>query len=398
MIKLLHFVHTTLDLRQPHAVLAACIDLGKAFNQVDHSLVIQDLYDMKTPPWLLRIMISYLSGRSMILSYNGEKSAQKWLPGGGPQGAYLGGLIFIIKYNGALLRPQVPRQITQNIDPKSKSQSVKVKFVDDGVVAVSVNLKSSVVPDPVVRPRPNNYHERTGHVLPVKNNLLQCYISEAEEFTTDNKMVINKQKTKVISFTKSKKWDFPPELRFSDGTEIECVPSIKMVGVLVSHDLKWSKNTEYICGKARSKLWILRRMKNLDLNFFQLFDVYSKEIRSIVEMAVPVWNPGITKQQAVDIERIQKLAFKIILQDKYQNYELACTFFATDTLEKRRTTLCYRFAVKNSKSDHSFFTNVVNHAKTRQTGNKVYEYKCNFERFRKSSIPYLARLLNSHNN
>ena len=143
LIKLLHFVHNTLDLRQPHAVLAACIDLSKAFNRVDHSLVIQDLYDMKTPPWLLRIMISYLSGRSMILSYNGEKSAQKWLPGGGPQGAYLGGLIFIIKYNGALLRPQVPRQITQNIDPKSKSQSVKVKFVDDGVVAVSVNCSET---------------------------------------------------------------------------------------------------------------------------------------------------------------------------------------------------------------------------------------------------------------
>ena len=46
------------------------------------------------------------------------------------------------------------------------------KIVDDGVMAVSVNLKSSVVPDPVVRPRPNDYHEKTGHVLPVKNNLL----------------------------------------------------------------------------------------------------------------------------------------------------------------------------------------------------------------------------------
>ena len=72
LIKLLHFVHTTLDLRQPHAVLAACIDLSKAFNRVDHLLVVEDLYDMHTPPWLLRIVISYLSGRSMILTYNVE--------------------------------------------------------------------------------------------------------------------------------------------------------------------------------------------------------------------------------------------------------------------------------------------------------------------------------------
>ena len=396
LFKILHFVHNTLDLRQPHAVLAACIDLSKAFNRVDHSLVIQDLYDMKTPPWLLRIVISYLSGRSMILTYNGEKSAQKWLPGGGPQGAYLGGLIFIIKYNGALLRPLIPRHIEDQA-PKSKSKSIAVKFVDDGTVAVSVNLKTSIVPDPVVRPRPHNYHERTGHVLPDEQNLLQDYIREAEQFATNNKMVINKQKTKIMSFTKSKKWDFPPELKFSDGTEIECVSAFKLVGVIVTQDLKWSQNTEYICKKARTKLWILRRMKNMELDIFQLFDIYSKEIRSILEMSVPVWHSGITKQQSGDIERVQKLAFKIILQERYQNYELACETFATETLENRRTKLCYRFAVKNLKSDHPFFSKVDANVKTRHARNSVYEYKCNFGRFRKSSIPYLARLLNSYN-
>ena len=42
LIKLLHFVHSTLDMRKPHTVLAACIDLSKAFNRCDHSIVIQD--------------------------------------------------------------------------------------------------------------------------------------------------------------------------------------------------------------------------------------------------------------------------------------------------------------------------------------------------------------------
>ena len=80
-------------------MLAACIDLGKAFNTVEHSLVIQDLYDMITPAWLLRIVMSYLSNRSMYLTFNGATSTQKMLPGGGPQGAYLGGIIFIVTYN-----------------------------------------------------------------------------------------------------------------------------------------------------------------------------------------------------------------------------------------------------------------------------------------------------------
>ena len=73
------------------------------------------------------------------------------------------------------------------------------------------------------RPRPHNYHERTGHVLPEENNLLQFYIRDTEQFVKDNKMVINKNKTKVMSFRKSRKWDSPPELKFEDGTIIECI-------------------------------------------------------------------------------------------------------------------------------------------------------------------------------
>ena len=47
LIKFLHFAHSSLDLKQPHAVLAALVDLSKAFNRVSHMHVIQDLYDMQ---------------------------------------------------------------------------------------------------------------------------------------------------------------------------------------------------------------------------------------------------------------------------------------------------------------------------------------------------------------
>ena len=143
----------------------------------------------------------------MFLSYNGAQSSQKLLPGGGPQGAYLGGIIFVIKYNGAFLRPPVPRNI---VGPVLKSKSEKVKFVDDGTVAVSVELKSCLVPDPVERARPLNYHERTRHILPDQNNMLQYYIQDTEQFVEQNNLVINKDKTKLMIFNKSRNWDFPP--------------------------------------------------------------------------------------------------------------------------------------------------------------------------------------------
>ena len=289
------------------------------------------------------------------------------------------------------MRPPIPRGIQ---GPVCKAKAEKVKFVDDGTVAVSVDLKASLIPDPVQRTKPLNYHERTGHILPAKNNLLQYYLSDTENFVQENKMIINKQKTKVMSFTKSRKWDFPPEVHFGDGSQLEYVYETKLLGVIVSQDLKWHKNTAFICQKARTKLWILRRMLYFDLNIHQLFDIYIKEVRSILELAVPVWHSGLTKQQSADLERIQKVAFQIILQGNYLNYQQACSVLSALTLEERRNKLCEKFAIKNVKRENSLFTMVKDHPNTRLGKPLVREFKCNTKRYKKSTIPFLAELLN----
>jgi hypothetical protein len=172
--------------------------MSKAFNRVSHDLLVQDIFDMHTPTWLLNIIISYLSKRTMVLTYNGEQSQPKDLPGGGPQGAFLGGLIFIIKYNGAFLRPPIPPLMS---GPVSESNAEKVKYIDDGTVAVSINLMKCLTNDTVSRT-----------ILPPENNLLKYYLDDTKEFTRTNLMKINIKKSKVILFNKSRKWDFPPEV------------------------------------------------------------------------------------------------------------------------------------------------------------------------------------------
>ena len=166
---------------------------------------------MHTPPWLLRILISYLSNRSMFLTYRGAQSKQKLLPGGGPQGASLGGIIFMLKYNGAFLRPPIPRGV---MGPVKQSKAKKVKFVDDGSLAVSINLKNCLKVDQSDRPQPLAFRERTNQILPAENNLLQFYLSDTEKYLTENRMKINKSKTQIMVFNKSRKWDFPPEIFF----------------------------------------------------------------------------------------------------------------------------------------------------------------------------------------
>ena len=142
---------------------------------------------------------------------------------------------------------------------------------------------------------------------------------------------------------------------------------------------------------------MLRRMVNLHLGIQQMFDVYIKEVRSILELAVPVWHSGLTNQQTADIERIQKIAFRIILQGKYGDYKSACKTLSAQTLEQRRVKLCTKFATKNLKSENSLFTKVGTTVNTRQNSDLVREYKCNTGRYQKSSLPFLAKLINQNN-
>ena len=298
LVMLLHFVHGYLDLKQPHAVLLALVDLEKAFNRVSHQLVIEDLADMQVPGWLLLILVSYLTDRSMFMRYRGSTSSRRWLPGSTPQGSFLGILLFIIIFNGAMLRPAIPRL-----------HSLSLKYVDDLSILSAINLKKSLVPDSELRVKPLTKNERTGQVLSSENNILQDQLHDLKRFTDQKLLKIKERKTNLMKFNFAKIHDFPPELKI-DGfkNDLEVVKETKLLGMILTNDLKWSANTEYICKKAYKKMWTLRRMKVLDVDPNTICDVYVKEIRSLLELAMPAWHSGLTCKQSVEIERVQKVA------------------------------------------------------------------------------------------
>ena len=90
LVKFLHYAHLDLNKIKSHAVLMACVDMSKAFNRTSHQLLIQDLFDMHVPGWLLLIIISYLTERSMILKYKGCTSTRRSLPGSSLLGCLFG--------------------------------------------------------------------------------------------------------------------------------------------------------------------------------------------------------------------------------------------------------------------------------------------------------------------
>ena len=348
LLELLKFTHQYLDLRSPHAVVLALVDQSKAFNRVSHTMVIEDLHDMGVPPWLLKILVSYLSGRSMTMSYRGVSSNIRLLPGSSPQGAFLGIFLFIIKYNGASLRPHVPQLMPECSKKFSRCEDkhclkhpkqTHVIYVDDLGEAEAINLDKQLIPDPSIRPLPRSYHERTNHILPPQNSLLQKQLLETEKFSKNNLLQINESKSKVMIFNTSRKFDFPPEFSFENGVLLEVVNSYRLLGVIISADLRWDLNTKEIYRRALSKMWLLRRMKSNNLEQHIIIDYYIKEIRILAEHGVVIWNCGLTQHQIHTLEKIQKIALKITLGDRYTSYDDARKQFNLKLLSERRLDL-----------------------------------------------------------
>ena len=120
-----------------------------------------------------------------------------------------------------------------------------------------------------------------------------------------------------------------------------------------------------------------------------------KLVRSILELAVPVWHSSLTLADKCDIERVQKVAFQIILGHDYSFYASACKTVHLLTLEARRENLCNKFvikAVKNPKHKKWFKTN-MKVSRTRQKQPFFCPVVARTKRFQNSPIIFLTKLL-----
>ena len=298
-------------------------------------------------------------------------SSEKRLPGGGPQGTLLGLLLFIVLINDIGYSNQennVGELITCKRILRAANQ-LHLKFVDDLTLAESLILRQSVVSSPTTeRPQPDQFHSRTGHSLIQSKSKVFEQISAVHKYSKENDMQLNLKKTKFMLFNQCKTIDFQPSYTI-EGTEIETVEETKLLGVILTSDLKFDKNTEYIVRRAYKRIWILRRLKNLGATIEQLTDVYEKQIRSVLELAIPVWHSSLTQSNKISIERVQKSALQVILGPAYESYRCALKTIGLSTLEERRENICKTFAekaIKNSKHKNWFKVSKSNERKRKK--------------------------------
>ena len=207
-------------------------------------------------------------------------------------------------------------------------------------------------------------------------------------------MLVNNDKSSVMMFTTSRTKAFPAEI-FLNGKNLEVKQKMRILGVIVSSDLRWEENTDHICKKAYKNMWVLRRMKSLKMDIFTIMDYYMNEVRVYLELAAPVWHSGLTLKLSADIERVQRVAVSVLLGRADFDYGRSCALLGLKPLNVRRQELCKRFAMKTASPGcrHNDLFRIQSSGHNTR-GEFYREHFCHSNRFYKSALPYLTRTLN----
>ena len=115
-----------------------------------------------------------------------------------------------------------------------------------------------------------------------------------------------------------------------------------------------------------------------------------------MEQSCVVWHSGLTDEESCDLERVQKVACKVILKERYVHYDQALEFLNLKKLSERRSELCLRFAKKCLKVDKTkgmFPLNDCNLLENRHR-EKYYVQHATTGRLRDSALPQMQRALN----
>ena len=149
-------------------------------------------------------------------------------------------------------------------------------------------------------------------IIPAEHLKTQNIINSIHQWTNKNKMILNEMKTKAFVFNFTKNHQFTTRLQFKNKND-EFVKKTKLIGTIITDNLKWHENTKYIVQKSWGKMQLLRKVSSFAASVRENIYIYKKFIRTHAEQSCTVWSSGLTKGNEKDIERIQKSAVRLIL-------------------------------------------------------------------------------------
>ena len=221
-------------------------------------------------------------------------------------------------------------------------------------------------------------------------------MDEINDWTHKQKMLVNEKKTKCMIFNFTEKYQFSTRLSINN-QPIEVIDSTRLLGTIITNDLKWEENTAQIVKKANARMELLRKVASFGTGVEELKEIYYLFVRSQLEQSAVVWHSSLTEENKSDLERVHKSALQIIMGGRYIGYEKALVGLGIASLDERREKLCLNFArkcLKNEKSKHMFPINEKQHEMETRNHEDYRVQHANTGRLQKSPLIYMQNLLN----
>ncbi len=142
---------------------------------------------------------------------------------------------------------------------------------------------------------------------------------------------------------------------------------------------------------------LLHKASKFTNNTRDLKQIYMLQIRSKLDQSAVVWHSSLSQKNRYDLERVQKSAVRCIIGDKYKSYDESLKKLGLVTLEERRNQMCLKFAkqcLKLNKMKEFFPRNESCHSMEKRSSEFYRVVRVHSERFGKSAIPSMVKLLN----
>ena len=142
---------------------------------------------------------------------------------------------------------------------------------------------------------------------------------------------------------------------------------------------------------------LLRKMTQFTKSSKEKLHIYKIYKRRILEQSCVVWGSNNTKQCENELERVQKVAVRLI-SNNYTTYSETLKTLQLETLKERRHTLMQRFAEKcskNNKVNSMFEVNNTTHKIKLRNKTKYRIINAKTVRLQKFAIPFMTRHLDN---
>lgn len=310
------------------------LDLAKAFDTIDHELLLDKLNSYGVRGLVNDLLRSYLCNRRQKVSVNGNFSPERCINCGVPQGSNVGPLLFLIYINDMA---------------RLKLHGRPRLFADDTVVTY-----------------------RNGGVLEMVSDMTDD-LAKINAFLENNLLSLNAKKTKIMFFRGSR-MTIPPHPNVEvKGCCIDEVETFKYLGIHLDSTLTWKIHIENLVKSNAPLCGMFRKLSHF-LPRHVLMKVYYSFVHSRYQFGVSIWGSACAShlktvqiQQNRCLKAILKLPFLFPTLELYNSTLHNALPIAA--LHELQTTILTHRMVKLKDIHHNFEIRMLNH----QRGMRIQE-------------------------